>query len=68
MINVIQNLVEKAELPFKAEYNDHYLKFAEDVVKQCMQVCLEQQDPPYLNYKPSEKFADILRYKFKVWK
>lgn len=68
MKNILQDMVEKAELPFKAEYNDHYLKFAEDIVRECIQVCEEQRDPPLLNYKPTERFADALRYKFNVWR
>ena len=61
-------MVEKAELPFKAEYNDHYLKFAEDVVKECIQVCTEQRNPSGLNFKFPEQVVHALRLKFNLWK
>lgn len=61
-------MVEKAELPFKAEYNDHYIKFAEDIVRECILVCEAQRNPSALNYKFSEQVANALRFKFNVWK
>jgi hypothetical protein len=41
-------------------------KFAELIVKECAQVCLEQRDPANLNYKPSVKFAEAVKQHFGV--
>ncbi len=41
-------------------------KFAELIVRECAQVCLEQRDPANLNYKPSEKFAEAVKQHFGV--
>jgi hypothetical protein len=43
-------------------------KFAELIVRECAQVCLEQRDPANLNYKPSEKFAEAVKQHFGVEK
>jgi hypothetical protein len=41
-------------------------KFAELIVRECAQVCLEQRDPGNLNYKPSVKFAEAVKQHFGV--
>ena len=41
-------------------------KFAELIVKECMQVCSEQRNPYTLNYKPSEKFAAAIGAHFDI--
>lgn len=41
-------------------------KFAELIVQECAQVCLEQRNPGNLNYKPSEKFAEAIKQHFGV--
>jgi hypothetical protein len=41
-------------------------KFAELIVRECAQVCLEQRDPANLNYKPSERFAEAVKQHFGV--
>ena len=49
-------------------YFDSYLagKFAELIVEECAQVCLDQRDPANLNYKPSVKFAEAINQHFGV--
>jgi hypothetical protein len=42
-------------------------KFAELIVKECVQVCLSQRDPSNLNYKPSERFAEAVKQHFGVF-
>ena len=42
-------------------------KFAELIVRECMQVCLQQRDPANLNYKPSEQFAAAVKQHFGVY-
>jgi hypothetical protein len=41
-------------------------EFAELIVLECAQVCLEQRDPANLNYKPSVKFAEAVKQHFGV--
>ena len=41
-------------------------KFAELLIKECMEVCLDQRDPSNLNYKPSVKFAEAIKSHFGV--
>lgn len=36
------------------------------VILECAYVCLQQRDPPNLNYKPSEKFAEAIKQHFGV--
>jgi len=46
-------------------YTKEQLVFlAEQVVQECIKVCLEQRNPQNLNYKPSERFADELKLHF----
>ena len=44
-----------------------YRKFAELIIRECAQVCLEQRDPANLNYKPSEHFAEAVKQHFGVY-
>ena len=39
-------------------------KFAQLIIQECVEVCLQQRDPSNLNYKPSEKFADAIKFHF----
>ena len=41
-------------------------KFAELIVKECMNVARQQRNPANLNYKPSERFVEDLRQHFGV--
>ena len=41
-------------------------KFAELIVRECMNVARQQRDPGNLNYKPSERFVEDLRQHFGV--
>ena len=41
-------------------------KFAELIVQEAIKVAESQRDPSTLNYKPSQRFADELRYHFGV--
>lgn len=41
-------------------------KFAELIVKECMNIARQQRDPSNLNYKPSERFVEDLRQHFGV--
>ena len=41
-------------------------KFAELIVRECVEVCLEQRNPANLNYKPSEQFAEAVKQHFGV--
>ncbi len=72
----IFELVEKAELYQPGELmtnwdEEDYVvspeelkKFAQLIIQECASVCLEQRDPMNLNYKPSEKFADAIKFHF----
>ena len=42
-------------------------KFAELIVKECIQIASKQRNPSNLNYKPSEQFEADLRLHFSVW-
>jgi hypothetical protein len=52
-------------LMYTKEFNQE--KFAELIVKECVQVCLSQRDPSNLNYKPSERFAEAVKQHFGVF-
>ena len=41
-------------------------KFAELIVRECMNVARQQRNPANLNYKPSERFVEDLRQHFGV--
>ena len=41
-------------------------KFAELIVKECINVARQQRNPANLNYKPSERFVEDLRQHFGV--
>lgn len=49
-------------------WTEQQQKFAELIVQECMNVCREQRNPQNLNYKPSERFAEVLRFHFGVEK
>ena len=40
--------------------------FAELIIEECANVCLSQRNPPNLNYKPSEQFAEEIKRHFGV--
>lgn len=42
--------------------------YAEEIVRECIAVVLEQRDPPNLNYKPTEQIAEALRQHFSISK
>lgn len=42
-------------------------KFAELIIRECINVAKRQRDPQNLNYKPSERFADDLKQHFGVY-
>ena len=46
--------------------NEVVEKFAELIVRECVEVCLEQRNPANLNYKPSEQFAEAVKQHFGV--
>lgn len=55
--------------PYKftaGEYDTHLEKFAELIVRECMEVAASQRNPANLNYKPSERFVEDLRQHFGV--
>ena len=55
--------------PYKftaGEYDTHLKKFAELIVRECMEVAASQRNPANLNYKPSERFVEDLRQHFGV--
>ena len=41
-------------------------KFAELIVRECIQVAANQRNPSNLNYKPSERFVEDLKLHFGV--
>lgn len=41
-------------------------KFAELLVQECVGIAEEQRDPPNLNYKPSQRFAEALKLRFGI--
>ena len=64
----IQELANEAGLP---TYNPDGIptkleKFAELIVRECMEVAASQRNPANLNYKPSERFVEDLRQHFGV--
>ena len=42
------------------------IKFAELIVRECIQVAANQRNPSNLNYKPSERFVEDLKLHFGV--
>ena len=49
-----------------AVLNEYMTKFAELIVRECMNVARQQRNPANLNYKPSERFVEDLRQHFGV--
>ena len=41
-------------------------KFAELIIRECIQVAAKQRNPSNLNYKPSERFVEDLKLHFGV--
>lgn len=41
-------------------------KFAELIIRECIQVAANQRNPSNLNYKPSERFVEDLKLHFGV--
>lgn len=73
----IKELAEQANKQFRQQYDaarraDETLDttyeqvFAEKIIQEAIQVCLVQRDPPNLNYKPSERFAEAIKQHFGV--
>lgn len=63
--NRISELAEKAYTP----YSEHHIdleKFANSIIQECVNVCLERRNPGNLNYKPSETFASAIKQHFGV--
>ena len=66
--------IDEFALQSQKEYGDFdgsitaldYRKFAELIVLECAQVCLDQRDPANLNYRPSERFAEAVKQHFGV--
>ena len=48
------------------EFNELIEKFAELIVRECIQVAANQRNPSNLNYKPSERFVEDLKLHFGV--
>lgn len=46
------------------DYEEFVNGFAELIINECVSVCLSQRDPQNLNYKPSVKFADVIKRHF----
>ena len=69
----IKELAREARLnaPYGSDHEGlrdfDYRKFAELIIRECAQVCLEQRDPANLNYKPSEHFAEAVKQHFGVY-
>ena len=72
MNKLLEQFVEQAE-EWALEHSDDQdsydiefrKKFAKLIVKEAASVCLAQRDPPNLNYKPSEHFAEVIKRHFK---
>lgn len=62
----IQELAEQAETKEVGYYFFDKEKFAELIVKECIQVAAKQRNPSNLNYKPSERFVEDLKLHFGV--
>lgn len=64
----ILELAKQAGLKYSAEtqLSPAEAKFAELIVKECMEVAASQRNPANLNYKPSERFVEDLRQHFGV--
>lgn len=45
---------------------DKFQKFAELIIRECIQVAAKQRNPSNLNYKPSERFVEDLKLHFGV--
>ena len=57
---------EHGDREYCEAWTEQQQKFAELIVLECMNVCREQRNPQNLNYKPSERFAEVLRQHFGV--
>jgi hypothetical protein len=64
----IQELARQASVQTFGYIRDGYFekKFAELLIKECVEVCLSQRDPANLNYKPSQRFAEAVKQHFGV--
>lgn len=50
MYQKIKELADKAELPFQAEYGDHYQRFAELVIEECLDVLKTEHSVKHCAY------------------
>lgn len=41
-------------------------KFFELIVQECVKVCLAERNPPNLNYRPSDRFAEAIKLHFGI--
>jgi hypothetical protein len=47
------------------DFDEDYAEiFANLIINECIELCLKQRNPPNLNYKPSESFAEAIRSYF----
>jgi hypothetical protein len=47
------------------DFDEYYAEvFADFILEECIELCLKQQNPQNLNYKPSERFAEAIRLHF----
>jgi hypothetical protein len=43
------------------DFDEDYAEiFANLIIDECIELCLKQRNPPNLNYKPSESFAEAI--------
>ena len=67
VLNPSNEILQSESEDVKVEIPKAFIdKFAELFAKECVQVCLDQRDPPNLNYKPSERFAEAVKQYFGV--
>jgi hypothetical protein len=50
MYKKIKELADKAELPFQAEYGDHYQRLAELVIEECLDVLKTEHSVKHCAY------------------
>ena len=51
---------------YKGHLSEWSEKFAELIIRECIQVAAKQRNPSNLNYKPSERFVQDLKLHFGV--
>lgn len=56
----------KIDVEYLTDFRNMMERFAELIIKECIEVASKQKNPHTLNYKPSERFVEDLKLHFGV--